>query len=231
MKNRIFSLILVLLTCVQLTISAGAVELPQERPDGCSIEVTVQHKGKPIKDGKLTAILVGYMDQEDYNYFFRRVFQDDPIEDVGSWGCVNEMELFFRDNKHKYDFWKTDAKIKDGKALFDDLATGLYLIIQKTPSTGYSSINPFLVSVPYWDGSQYQYDVDAKVKTELTLEPSKPTEPEKDSGSNTNSGSKPPKKLPQTGQLTWPIPVLTVAGMVLFALGWWLCFDNRKGSR
>jgi len=43
-------------------------------------------------------------------------------------------------------------------------------------------------------------------------------------------GGKPSQKLPQTGQLTWPIPVLTVAGMVLFALGWWLCFDNRKGS-
>ena len=228
MKNRIFSLLLVLLTCIHLAISADAAELPEERPGGCSIEVTVQFKGTPIKDGKLTAILVGYMDQEDYNYFFRRVFKHDPIEDVGSWGSVNEMELFFRDNENKYEFRQTDATIKDGKALFEDLPTGLYLIIQETPSTGYSSINPFLVSVPFWDGSQYQYDVDAKVKTELTLEPSKPTEPDKeDSGSD----YKPPQKLPQTGQLTWPIPVLTVAGMVLFALGWWLCFDNRKGSR
>jgi len=49
--------------------------------------------------------------------------------------------------------------------------------------------------------------------------------------SGNHGGGKPPQKLPQTGQLTWPIPVLTVAGMVLFALGWWLCFDNRKGSR
>lgn len=37
-----------------------------------------------------------------------------------------------------------------------------------------------------------------------------------------------PQKLPQTGQLTWPIPLLTVIGMVLFSLGWWLCFGNRK---
>ena len=42
-----------------------------------------------------------------------------------------------------------------------------------------------------------------------------------------NSG-KPSNKLPQTGQLTWPIPVMAVTGMTLFALGWWLCFGSRK---
>ena len=50
------------------------------------------------------------------------------------------------------------------------------------------------------------------------------------SGSGT-SGGKPPQKLPQTGQLTWPIPVMIVTGSVLLALGWWLCCDHRKGSR
>lgn len=44
-------------------------------------------------------------------------------------------------------------------------------------------------------------------------------------------GNTPPSKLPQTGQLTWPIPVMVVAGLTLFALGWWLCFGNRKDSR
>lgn len=26
--------------------------------------------------------------------------------------------------------------------------------------------------------------------------------------------------LPQTGQLNWPVPVLAVSGVVLFAFGW-----------
>ena len=50
------------------------------------------------------------------------------------------------------------------------------------------------------------------------------------SGSGT-SGGKPPQKLPQTRQLTWPIPLMIVTGSVLLALGWWLCCDHRKGSR
>ena len=65
MKNRIFSLLLLLLLFVNSVAAANAVELPQERTDSCSIEISVQYDGKPIKDGKLTAVLVGYMDQED----------------------------------------------------------------------------------------------------------------------------------------------------------------------
>ena len=26
--------------------------------------------------------------------------------------------------------------------------------------------------------------------------------------------------LPQTGQLNWPIPVMAISGMLLFAFGW-----------
>ena len=50
------------------------------------------------------------------------------------------------------------------------------------------------------------------------------------SGSSGGGGSS-SQKLPQTGQLTWPIPVMIVTGSVLLALGWWLCCDHRRGSR
>ncbi|MCC8126488.1 MAG: hypothetical protein LIO92_03690 [Clostridiales bacterium] len=34
--------------------------------------------------------------------------------------------------------------------------------------------------------------------------------------------------LPQTGQLNWPIPVLTLCGLAVFALGWKLFFGGKK---
>ena len=49
--------------------------------------------------------------------------------------------------------------------------------------------------------------------------------------SSSGGGGSSSQKLPQTGQLTWPIPVMIVTGSVLLALGWWLCCDHRKGSR
>lgn len=35
-------------------------------------------------------------------------------------------------------------------------------------------------------------------------------------------------KLPQTGQLNWPIPAITIAGLVLFVTGWILCFGRKR---
>ncbi len=37
----------------------------------------------------------------------------------------------------------------------------------------------------------------------------------------------PPDKLIQTGQLNWPVPVLSVMGLVIFAAGWALCNLGR----
>lgn len=44
----------------------------------------------------------------------------------------------------------------------------------------------------------------------------------------TNTLDKP--KLPQTGQMNWPIPVMTVSGLALFLLGWFLCFGRKRDS-
>ncbi|MCD8221357.1 MAG: hypothetical protein LUD07_04010 [Clostridiales bacterium] len=56
---------------------------------------------------------------------------------------------------------------------------------------------------------------------------------EGDSGSSgeltpIDSGSPELFKLPQTGQLNWPIPLLTLCGLALFASGWKLFFGGKK---
>ena len=34
--------------------------------------------------------------------------------------------------------------------------------------------------------------------------------------------------LPQTGQLNWPIPLMAVAGLGFFVVGWTLCFGKKR---
>lgn len=101
---------------------------------------------------------------------------------------------------------------------FDNLEVGLYLLVQKNPATGYNKVSPFLVTIPY----EGEYHVDAASKTELEKEPTPTTAP------TTPTSTTPGSKLPQTGQLNWPIPVLVILGMVLFAAGWALRFRKRE---
>ena len=98
---------------------------------------------------------------------------------------------------------------RDGNATFSDLTFGLYLVVQKTAAPGYGKTAPFLVSVPYLYADEYQYDVTSQPKTDLEREV-KPTAPPSSGGG---------KKLPQTGQLWWPVPVLACAGLGCIAVG------------
>lgn len=61
-------------------------------------------------------------------------------------------------------------------------------------------------------------------------EPTDPTEPDETKPGETQppETTKPSgPNLPQTGQLWWPVPILALAGMILFLLGW----IRRKESR
>ena len=113
---------------------------------------------------------------------------------------------------------------KDGNATFSDLTFGLYLVVQKTAASGYGKTAPFLVSVPYLYADEYQYDVTSQPKTDLKREvPTKPTSPTTKPTTSSGGG----KKLPQTGQLWWPVPVLACAGLGCIAVGLFRRWEAR----
>ena len=66
------------------------------------------------------------------------------------------------------------------------------------------------MSVPYLYAEEYQYDVTSQPKTDLEREVKPPAPPSSGGGG---------KKLPQTGQLWWPVPVLACAGLGCIAVG------------
>lgn len=218
MKKRIFSLLFALIILCYVPLMACAHDVPRERSD-CSIEVTVRYAGKDINGGTLTAIRVGYVDQEDGNFFFRRVMDDVVLDNIQNADAADELREFYKDNKNLFDFYKQTVKVENGKAKFSDLSTGLYLIIQEKAARGYSKMKPFLVSVPYLENGEYQYHVTAAIKSELERAPA-PTAPPPTTPSDS--------RLPQTGQLNWPIPLMIASGLMLFAAGWVLRFGNKR---
>ena len=214
-------MIIVLLTLsvlLSLPLTAYAHDVPQERYD-CSIEVMVRYDGENVDGGTLTAIRVGFVDEEDGNYFFSQEFTNIKIEDIASPDAPKTQQEFYNNNKSNYDFYTQTQTVENGKATFSGLSTGLYLIVQNKAADGFSKMDAFLVSVPYMEDGEYQYHVTAAVKSELEREPEPtappPTEPDD-------------PKLPQTGQLNWPVPLMVVAGLAFFAAGWVLCFGKKR---
>lgn len=100
---------------------------------------------------------------------------------------------------------------------FENLSKGMYLIMRE------GVIVPFLVSVPMIVDGVEVYDIETFPKTSSE----KSDIPDKDTPNNPapsgNSG-----RLPQTGQLNWPIPVLAISGVLLFVVGWCVCCRKRK---
>lgn len=216
--KRFFTFLLAISALFACSVTAYAHDVPQDRDD-CTIELLVRYDGKDINGGTVTAIQVGYVYEEDGNYYFRQAFTGELIADVASPTAPADQMAFYQGNEKEYDFYTQTQPVKDGKATFTDLTTGLYLIVQEEPAYGYTNFDAFLVTVPYMQDGKYQYNVTAAIKSELEREP-EPTDP-------------PPTRpddprLPKTGQLNWPIPLMAVAGLGFFIIGWGLTFGKKR---
>ena len=217
MRKYFISGLLALLLLLGLPLSAAAHAVPDESRNGhCSITVSMTYKEKAVCGGKLALYKVGDVAENDGNYSFV------PVEairgDIPEFGDIESPELAGKLAKLEKQLTPVTADPvtvgKDGTATFSNLTFGLYLVVQKTAASGYRKIAPFLVSVPYLYRDEYQYEVTSQPKTDLEQEvPTKPTSPATPPPSSGGG------KLPQTGQLWWPVPVLTCGGLGCIVVG------------
>lgn len=214
---RFFTVLLVL---AFLPAVASAHPVPEPGKKG-SITVSMQFDGEPVPGGKLTLYRVGEVSQDDGNYTFVPTGEFTGCNaDFGTLDSAEQnaqtakkLKRFIQSNGE--DISGITKRIGDnGEVTFFNLEQGLYLLVQTEPATGFSPVNPFLVSLPFLKDGEYLYDLDAQAKTELEQVPKPP--------------QKPGGKLPQTGQLNWPVPVLAAAGLTLFGIGWGIRFGRKQ---
>lgn len=214
--KKIFPLLLTAaLLCMMGMTAMAAQEMPDLSKTG-SISVTMQDSDskKTVSGGTLTLYKVG--DVQVYNGF-SFVLTDEfsgsrlDLDDVESADLAEKLA----DYAESAGLQGTAVTVgENGVAAFPDLELGLYLIVQTEAADGYYAVSPYLVSVPKLGENGYVYDVDATPKmAALTAVPV--------------TTDKPDSKLPQTGQLNWPVPVLSIAGLLLFAIGWALRYSKR----
>ncbi len=231
MKKKLFIWILCAMMftlCVPVRADETASRQPDYTRTG-SITVDIhESSGKKVPGGTLTAYEVASAADNAFRYTEAFAGCSVDLSKVGT-GKSGEPELsaslaaYAAQNGIK---GTTVTISSEGRAVFSNLELGLYLIAQETPAAGYQAIAPFSVTVPYWDGKQLLYDLNANPKPEtakpvvtppvtlvvtptvrptLTPIPVNPVNPS--------------PLLPQTGQLWWPVPLLIAAGAVLFLSG------------
>ena len=144
----------------------------------------------------------------------------------------------------------SDKTNDEGVVTFTGLPVGVYLVVQTSRSSVYNSITSFLMYLPMTneDGTAWEFAEMASPKLqrrssgdgkepelppevlpdpEVPLGPVEPVEPE-EPGEEIPDPEVPLTQLPQTGMLQWPVPVLALAGLVLFSTGWMMDQKGRK---
>lgn len=224
MKKKSIALLLALAVLLGLAAPICAAQLPDGTRSG-SLVIRMEYDGEPLDSGALTLCRVAEIGIYDGNAYFTLV---DALTGGPSLDKLDDPALAAQlaDLAAEKDLPTIRAQIEEGRAEFPQLEPGLYVVTQPKADAarGFDPIRPFLLSLPQWNGETYVYDLTAAPKVPLETqptEPTKPTEPTEPTGPV-------PPNLPQTGQLNWPVPLMTVLGLVFFTMGWALCFRHRR---
>lgn len=230
----------VLLACAAVPAMADSTEVIDLSKTG-SISLQMKDKdGKAVSGGEIDLIPVADITAATdgtLSYTYTNGFENCGVElgDLSGSSLAKDLK-----NAMGSSVTKTTARIgSDGRVVFDNLELGIYLLVQTSAAGDYKKISPFVVSVPLIENGEYIYNVNAEPKMERV---SKDDDDDDDSPSPTPTPAvpdqpgqpgQPPrhgKKLPQTGQLNWPIPMLAVSGVLLFAFGWYIRQKPREAQ-
>lgn len=207
-----------------LVLCACAVaEVQLDRKGSISVRIHTA-EGVNVQNARLEVYRVGDAVIRDHNLRFDPCsdFEGISLENPGDSGLVEKLNNHIR----QADLFPMRQTVTnaEGMVKFENIETGLYLVRQNGFSGGnnyFSEITAFIVSVPMTQQNGWTYEVIAQPKVNALPAPTvKPTQKPVQTPTDPT--------LPQTGMLRWPVPVLGISGLVLFALGWALAFTGRK---
>lgn len=222
MKKRLALLLALLLCCFgEVALAGDALDLSRTG----SICIAMRYNGTAVSGGTLTLYRVGEVKESGGDYSF---VPTGDFADCGYSLAKPDSAALARAlaSLAKNYSGTTKTIASDGTVKFDNLELGLYLLVQETAADGYAAVEPFLVTVPMFENGAYKYEVDAGPKVELKANSG-------DSGDDDapGHGGGGDEKLPQTGQLNWPVPALATSGVFMFTLGWTLRFRKDGNEK
>lgn len=221
MKRKIMRMALVLALLLSLC-AARADALDLNKTGAIALEMK-DADGAAIPDGVFRLYRVGEAAIRDNNLCFdlTDAFAGSGVslEDLSQSGLAAALADYA--DAHDLPYAEQTADVQ-GRAAFENVPCGLYLIMQKASESDYDyeRVAAFLVSMPMaGDTADWTYSVTARPKAERTIVPTPTPQP-----------TAPPDEphLPQTGLLLWSVLAMAAAGLALFVCGWVVFFSRKR---
>lgn len=212
MMNKIFAVFMCFVLALSIMLPVTAV--------ASSITVILENDGKAVTDVAFKIYYVAEItDSSDYSLIgdfknsgvdFNAYNQDNNSD------YADKLKAYAEKNNIK----SVSEKVTDanGKAVFENLNNGVYLIVGKDFKNG--KVTPFVAQLPSLDeNGKLTYNITAKPKSEI-INPEDKTEKTTEIittkyDEDNNNG----EKLPQTGQLWWPVCPLIAVGLLFIIFG------------
>ena len=166
MHRKIITLFVVLLLILSCSLTVFAQDFDPQKNGSISITLTEQYDKKPIIGEELSVYYVatvGVNANGNLSYVYTDSFENSGI-DIDDPSLAAKLDTFV--SKHNVSSIKVTTN-KNGTAVCEDLALGLYFIRQTGEVEGFAPCTPFLVTVPNEKNGEYVYEVNASPKTEV----------------------------------------------------------------
>ena len=156
----------VLIMLFTINVYADNYSVDFNKKGKLNVTLTDKEENKAIEGVELTLYKIANVLEEDYHLTYEYVDNINcnfSLDNLESTTLTNEINSCLNDNII------VTKKItdKDGLVSFDNLDLGLYLVKQTNKVKGYSSINPYLITIPKVEDNKFTYEISSKPKTDI----------------------------------------------------------------
>lgn len=166
MRRKIIACILLALLILSFGISAAAQAFDGNRTGSINITLLDPYDKAPISGASFDLYHVadvGINTDRNLNYMYTAHFEDCGI-DLQDPDLAPKLAEYLKTHPTGCRRITTNDL---GVAAATRLTLGMYLVVQKQAAEGYSVCTPFLAMVPQQNGTDFTYDVNASVKTDV----------------------------------------------------------------
>lgn len=165
-------------------ISVFAVnDIDNNKEKSLTVYFFVQKLGidKPIEGAEVGITKIADIDVKNGNIVYKVVDKYDVLKDIKFEGMtVEESKHTAKEFNDIVEVEKTGITNTDGKCMFNNLESGVYLVKQlaaEGKAEGYAKFEPYIILVPYADNylPDWNYDILSEPKTVNIIEPSEPS--------------------------------------------------------